>query len=110
MDLFNKANNELLLTAAAGRDRWDAKEMPTVEDVLELMMTLDAAAERRHDAVVEAIRKRDGVYKQSVLGPIYKVKNMKKAKQIEKHFEDSAKEQYVPPFPLTSPDANDHAG
>ncbi|KAF2794031.1 hypothetical protein K505DRAFT_325025 [Melanomma pulvis-pyrius CBS 109.77] len=92
MDLYIESEN-LLQTSVSGVKTMDGKsDAPSTHEALELLKTLHAQIETRHDKVAQAVAERDKRYKRTEIQPLYAAGNIAKMKNVEKHFDNAEKQ------------------
>ncbi|KAF2749487.1 hypothetical protein M011DRAFT_465931, partial [Sporormia fimetaria CBS 119925] len=92
MDLYFETE-ALLHSSVSGTQSMtsSAAAPPTTKEALEVLRDLHAAAELRHEKVVQAVAERDKRYKKTEIQPLYAAGNIARMKTMEKHFEGAEK-------------------
>ncbi|KAF2842853.1 hypothetical protein M501DRAFT_985028 [Patellaria atrata CBS 101060] len=93
MELFVETKG-LLRQGVAGKvalDETTAHERPNITRAMEVLLTINAKVEDRHEKVFQTVVERDRRYKRTEVQPLYMAGDIKKMKSVERQFEDAEK-------------------
>ncbi|KAF2658268.1 hypothetical protein K491DRAFT_776465 [Lophiostoma macrostomum CBS 122681] len=87
----NAEAESLLHSSVSGIRAIEGGDAPTTKASLAILKELNSIMEDRHERVVQAVAERDKKYKKTEVQPLYAAGDIKKMKQVEKHFENAEK-------------------
>jgi hypothetical protein len=87
----NVQAESLLHSSISGITAIEGGDAPTAKANLDLLKELNGMIEDRHERIVQAVAERDKKYKKTEVQPLYAAGDIKKMKQVEKHFENAEK-------------------